>query len=155
MPSTDIISSAPLKAGRRRRIGLVPLVAAALVVGLLGACVDIDRGNALDAVRGDRARNGVRTVAVDGSAQAKAQAHAETLARSGALYHSNLRLGRGECSKGENVGMGGSIGEIEGLFMQSSRHRNNILNRSFDHVGIGVARANGRVWVVQVFVDRC
>lgn len=40
-------------------------------------------------------------------------------------------------------------------WMQSSKHRDNILNRGFSHTGLGVVQtADGRVYFTQVFVTR-
>jgi len=140
---------------RRRALGIAPLAAVAVVVGLFSACVGTDQSNALTILRNDRAQNRVRTIVLDRSARDEAQQHAEAMARQGSLYHSALDLAPGECAKGENVGYGGSITQVERMFMNSPPHRRNILNGRYDHVGLGVVRSGGRVWVVQLFSDVC
>ena len=40
---------------------------------------------------------------------------------------------------------------LETAFMNSPVHRENILNRRFTHVGIGVAHVNGAYWVTVTF----
>jgi len=53
---------------------------------------------------------------------------------------------------GENVGMTtDTLPTLETAFMNSPVHRENILNRRFTHVGIGVAHINGAYWVTVTF----
>ncbi len=101
---------------------------------------------------------GVRQDQHIASAQKKAQAWAEHLAQINKLEHSNLASGMDDQWKrlGENVGYSSSsISKVHDQFMASAGHRANILDGRFTHVGIGVAKANGRVFVVQMFVQRC
>lgn len=53
---------------------------------------------------------------------------------------------------GENVGYGGSVDQIHGMFMGSAGHRANILKGAYSHVGIGVVRSGGTVWITLDFV---
>jgi uncharacterized protein YkwD len=131
------------------------LAACAVAVALLGACTAVDQANGLLVLNRDRAAHGVRALKVTNALAPAAQTHAQAMANADTLYHSELRLGRGECSMGENVGYGSSISQVEGAFMASPPHRANILNGSFNLVGIGVVRQNGRVWVDQLFVGSC
>jgi uncharacterized protein YkwD len=52
---------------------------------------------------------------------------------------------------GENVGVGGSVDSLHRAFMRSSGHRANALSKSFNRVGIGALRENGRLWVTVIF----
>ena len=52
---------------------------------------------------------------------------------------------------GENVGVGGTVDSLHQAFMDSPGHRDNILYTTFRHVGIGVAKKNGRMWVTVIF----
>ena len=52
---------------------------------------------------------------------------------------------------GENVGVARWLKRVHKLWMQSGGHRINILNPRFRRVGIGVAKARGRVWVTAMF----
>ena len=58
---------------------------------------------------------------------------------------------------GENVGYSSSISKIHTNLMNSSGHRANILNSSYDRVGVGIATGtcNGYsvVYETQVFAD--
>ncbi len=37
------------------------------------------------------------------------------------------------------------------MFMASTPHRRNILNREFDHFAVGVVESGGNVWVTVIF----
>ena len=54
---------------------------------------------------------------------------------------------------GENVGKGSSISEIGAAFWASAPHRANILDRSYDQVGVGAVRRNDVIWIAVVFRD--
>jgi uncharacterized protein YkwD len=53
---------------------------------------------------------------------------------------------------GENVGAGSSIEAVHQEMMRSASHRDNVLRRAYDKVGVGIVRANGMVWVTEIFV---
>ena len=48
---------------------------------------------------------------------------------------------------GENVGAGDSVDSLFKAFMHSSEHRRNILRSNFRHVGVGMVRSGGYLWV--------
>lgn len=52
---------------------------------------------------------------------------------------------------GENVGVGGTVGSLHDAFMASPPHKKNILYSSYRHVGVGVAKGGGRMWVTVIF----
>jgi uncharacterized protein YkwD len=135
------------------RAGLIAVALAAL----LASCFSPARDEALRLLNQDRTSRGIPALGSHGQLDAKAQAWAERLARENRLYHSNLSSGITACwrSLGENVGYGSSVAQVQAAFMNSSGHRANILNRSFDRVGVGVAYNGGRVYTVQVFMDAC
>jgi uncharacterized protein YkwD len=85
-----------------------------------------------------------------------ARAHSADMASGGrVLYHSCLtcRLSSWDWSvAGENVGMAGTIGRVNRLFMQSSSHRANVLRSPFRTVGVGVVEKGGRLWVTEIFL---
>ena len=81
---------------------------------------------------------------------------AQSMARSNRLAH-NPRVTRQVHSwryLGENVGVGGSTSSLHRAFMRSAPHRANLLSTRYTHVGVGVAYAHGRMWVVEVFAGR-
>ena len=53
----------------------------------------------------------------------------------------------------ENVGVGYSVKQLHDAFMGSTGHRNNILNPSYNRVGIGVVLSGGRIWVTVRFLE--
>lgn len=151
----------PLRAGlaartrpSRSRLGVAALVLA--VGSLLAACMNTQQQVAHDLVNGARSGAGLPTLAVDPVAQTKAQAWADHLADINALEHSRLSDGMdaGWRRLAENVGYGSSIDEVQQQFMGSSIHRDNVLDRRFTHLGVGVANGHGRTFVVLVFVQR-
>ena len=151
---TNYRNEARSASATRSRRGIA-VVGAVVAFCLLSGCIENDQASALSAVRSDRAHNSVRSIALDGSARSQAQSHAAGMASRHSLYHTTLTLGPGQCGKGENVGYGNSVGQVERAFMNSPKHRANILNGKYDHVGIGVIRSGGQVWVVQLFIDYC
>lgn len=78
---------------------------------------------------------------------------AQSMARSNRLAH-NPRVTsqvRGWHYLGENVGVGGSVPSLHSAFMHSAPHRANVVSSRYTYVGVGVAYAHGRMWVVEVF----
>lgn len=133
-------------------------VAVAVVMALLlSACLNADQTKAVNALNANRATHGAPKLNSHAQAQAKAQAWADKLARENRLYHSNLSSGITGCWRnlGENVGYGGSIQAVQNQFMASSNHRANVLSRTWNGVGVGVAKNGNRVFVVQVFIKSC
>lgn len=53
---------------------------------------------------------------------------------------------------GENIGRGASTYSIHRGFMESPEHRANLLSAGYTHVGIGVVRYRGKVYVAQLFM---
>jgi hypothetical protein len=139
--------------GRARR--LVVLVLASVLVLGLAACTP-DQGEAYDLINATRRAHGLGELQWNGQLGDKAQAWAEHMARQGRISHSNLADGApsGWRALGENVGVGGSIGAVHTAYMNSPGHRANIVNPRWTHVGTGVARSGGRVYTVQVFMQR-
>jgi uncharacterized protein YkwD len=129
------------------------------IVGLLAGCLLLNDSQvqAKNLMNNDRTANGLRALPSQTDAQAKAQAWADRLARENALYHSDIRTGINTkwCSLGENIGYGGSLENIETAYMNSPHHRDNILNSTFNGVGVGVAHNGDRVFSVQEFIKTC
>lgn len=128
-----------------------------MAIALITGCLNADQSQVLSSLNQDRQAHGRRTLVTHGHAQAKAQAWAEELARSGSLRHSNLSDGISSCwqSLGENVGSGPNVVAIEKAYMNSSGHRANILSHSWNAVGVGHARRGNVVYTVHVFVKTC
>jgi hypothetical protein len=90
-----------------------------------------------------------------------ARTHAERMMQAGKLAHD---AGDGEPDErvdhaglaareiGENVAHAGSVSLAHRALWSSPSHRSNMLERRFDHVGIGVASGpDGSVWVTELF----
>jgi uncharacterized protein YkwD len=55
---------------------------------------------------------------------------------------------------GENIATGSGAtrtGALHNALMHSVDHRTNILSRGFTHIGVGVACANGSLWLTEEF----
>ena len=66
----------------------------------------------------------------------------------------NLELLQWDETLGENVGYGATIASVHRGYMNSSGHRQNILDRRFNYIGVGYAKSGNRVYTVQVFMKR-
>lgn len=142
-----------------RRLPAVALIVA--VATLLAGCLTPEQDVVLAELNHDRWLNGRTTLPTQTDAQNKAQAWAEKLAREGRIYHSTLSDGINTrwCGLGENVGYGAGPASIQDAYMKSSGHRANVLNTTWNGVGVGYAkgRVNGSdvVFTVQVFIRTC
>jgi uncharacterized protein YkwD len=81
----------------------------------------------------------------------------EMIARS-RLYHTPENAFRRRVTNwsllGENVGAGESVKQLHRAFMNSSAHRSNAMNKTFNRIGVGALRAEGRLWVTIIFEAR-
>jgi uncharacterized protein YkwD len=105
-----------------------------------------------------RAANGLPALATASDATAKAQQHSNDMAAQGRIYHSSSMssgIKSGWSALGENVGMGGSVSQVESMFEGSGPHRANLLNGDFTQIGVGVAHgSDGQLYVTEFFVGR-
>lgn len=139
------------------RGSLAVLLAVLAVIGFVGAA----RAQTVDAeqtfasrIGAERSSRGLGSLAPAADLQAVARRHAQRMADRGDPYH-NPNLGSevdGWDIVAENVGVGYEVDEIHTAFMQSTTHRDNILNRDVTQLGVGVvATSDGRIWVVEIF----
>jgi uncharacterized protein YkwD len=142
-------------------MGVVAAVLAVLTLsGTLTACES--KKAELDAVRDainvSRAQAGLPALRENVTLDIKADGWAQTLRNSCRIWHSNLADGAPkEWRKlGENVGMGGNIGQIHAAYMNSPGHRANILDPAYNQVGTAAVwgNCNGMrtLFTVQVFM---
>jgi hypothetical protein len=110
----------------------------------------------------ERASHGLSPLAWNRHAANAARAHARLLAENGKLSHQFL----GEATLPERLGATGArftvaaenvarteyIEDVHLALMGSSGHRANILNTSYNAVGIGVVEDQGRIYVTQDFI---
>jgi uncharacterized protein YkwD len=89
-----------------------------------------------------------------------ARRHSIRMARRGSIFHTSRSViqnsyldGVRWSTWGENVGVTpGTIGELQGAFMDSPLHRANILNTRFRRVAVGTYRdGDGLLWVTIFF----
>jgi uncharacterized protein YkwD len=139
----------------------MPLVAVVALALAAAACAPPGGGGGgggdmVQAINQDRAASGLGGLAGGGGRARHAQAHANEIAASGSLWHSNLGAWLGPWrALGENLYAGPSssgAGVAEDAWMASPPHRANILNGGYNRIGVGqtVDRA-GRVWIVALF----
>lgn len=108
-----------------------------------------------------RASAGLGELTYDSVAAGVAREHAARMAKAGKIFHNRAltsaatrrRLGYPDLLM-ENVGFGPSARKIHRAFMNSASHRRVLLHRGARAAGMGVVRRDGKLWVVQVFMDR-
>lgn len=113
------------------------------------------RARFLRIVNDVRAHHGVKRLDLNRDLSRYALRHSESMAQKKRLFHTNdlqsrLRTYRPR-AWGENVGMAGTLHRVVRLWMKSSVHRANILDRRYKKTGIGVVRSGGRIWVTQIY----
>lgn len=102
-----------------------------------------------------RAEHGLPALARDVTLDHLAQIQANKMLEAGRLSHQDVAL-LFELEPGvwmmvgENVGFGGSFGQIHAAFMSSPAHAANVV-RPYDSVGVGVVSDGGRWWVSMVY----
>jgi Cysteine-rich secretory protein family/Domain of unknown function (DUF4214) len=107
----------------------------------------------LSALNAERAAAGAGPLARAADMDAVAQRWSEQMAATGKLQHNPNYFNQVTNWRaiGENVGVAATEARVHTLLMNSPGHRENILDRRFTEVGLGVASSGGRVWVTQVF----
>ena len=150
-------SSAPTHATARSAKALLGLAIAALV---LSGCWGSNDGTFLQKTNYLRASKGVPALAPHATLDSKAQSWANTLASRGTLVHSNLSDGLSSVNwytLGENLASGAQTGDWAGrlhdALVASPAHYANLVDRRFTHMGVGIASAGGKVYVVEVFAE--
>ena len=143
----------------RRRMALVFLLAAVLVSSGI-AITPAHAGTGLRSqmaplINDDRADKDRKALELDLELSRYAKRHSQDMADEGVLFHTSdlaAKLkGKHWSIGGENVGMAPSLRALEDMFMASTPHRRNILNREFDHFAVGVVESGGNVWVTVIF----
>ncbi len=112
----------------------------------------VQRINAARNLRGDAA------LRLDRELSRVARVHSRAMISRNSVYHSPQQVLARRLTNwnvlGENVGAGGSILALHKAFMDSPDHRGNVLYDPFRHVGVGVVRSGGRMWVTVLFESR-
>jgi uncharacterized protein YkwD len=147
---------------RYRTVVIAAIIALVMVVGTstqaAGSCYWHSKKDRAIAKKtnASRANAGVRKLNLDPHLSQVARRQARAMARKRALYHTRSlgSLVTNWRSLGENVGYASGVKRVHKMFMNSSAHRSNVLKSSYRHMGTGVKKAGGRVWVAVVFESR-
>lgn len=106
-------------------------------------------------INGARVLEGLTKLSLDPELSKAARKHTQEMWKRDKLYHTPSGKLRHRVTNwtiiGENVGVGGTVSSLHDAFMNSPAHRDNVLYTTFRHVGIGVAKKNGRMWVTVIF----
>lgn len=116
----------------------------------------------INTINNIRVSRGLNRLSGDPAAASTAKKHAAELARRHTLSHRGLdgsrvveryrNAGGTGLSAGENLGAGDSIQVIIDAWMNSPSHRDNLLNKDWNAVGIGSSQLQGgRIVLVAVF----
>jgi uncharacterized protein YkwD len=141
-------------------VAVAALLSVGLLSGALTSCESTveDRAAVRDLVNASRANAGLPPLRENAKLNLKADAWAQTLRNECRIWHSNLADGAPPDWRklGENVGMGGDIGQIHVAYLNSPGHRANILDGSYNQIGTaavwGECRGYRTVFTVQVFM---
>lgn len=154
-----------LRYSTAQRLLAVALLACLFVVGTgspeaEAATVSEIRNTIEKKINHARASRGMRKLRVNATMQRYSQDHAKLMASSASLFHDAAfahEVPNGAEWVGENVGYvpagPGAASRAHKAFMDSQLHKENILTRRATHMGLGVVKSNGRVWVVERFAD--
>jgi hypothetical protein len=102
-----------------------------------------------------RSAAGAPALGVNPSLSAAARTWSTTMAAAGTIWH-NPSLSTqivGWSRLGENVGRASSVDAVHQALLASPGHYQNMVDTGFNAVGIGVAYANGSVFVTQTFAQ--
>jgi uncharacterized protein YkwD len=148
-----------LAAGMIVALVLVSLVPATTAVATGSGCNSMNRTERdfkrrINAARGDsRGR-----LWGDWDLNQVALKHTREMIARNRLYHTPENAFRRRVTNwsvlGENVGQGDSVRQLHRAFMSSSAHRANAMNKTFNRIGVGALRTNGRLWVTIIFEAR-
>lgn len=143
----------------RTQFKVLAVLAAAFVIALAAALPargDSDASRMAGLHDRTRSEHGLASLVRAADLAGDAQSHAQQMAARGEIYHSGRTSNLdGWYSLGENVGWGGTVDEVFQMFMDSPSHRANIVDRSWDSMGVGVASGEGgEVYVAVLFGDR-
>jgi uncharacterized protein YkwD len=109
----------------------------------------------LSRLNAERKAHGLPALTMRSDLNAVAQRWAGHMASAGALSHnpglvSQVANWQGV---GENVGAGPTIADLDNAFMASPKHRDNVLDGTYNDVGIGTVHSGGVIWITVDFRD--
>lgn len=124
------------------------------------AALSSDESRLVALLNSDRAKAGLRTLAVASDLVEAARRHSQDMAARQAIYHDPNTPNeiRGWSRIGEVVGRGPSASDVHRGFMASSSHRAHLMNSGYTQVGAGTAwggsGSSRRLYVTEIFVQR-
>jgi hypothetical protein len=142
---------------------LATLVAGMITIsaGVASAANATDEARFVSLINHERTSRGLHALVVKSDLVAVARHKSDQMAAKGTIWHdsSTWNSVSGWQAYGENVGMGPSsgsdpVGNLHTAFMNSPEHRQNILYKTFNQVGIGVTIKDGTMYVTEIFVQR-
>lgn len=149
-----LLSVAPLAAAEVPAISLDGVSALGADDNRCWTYKDSERGFARR-INSERTIEGVGKLSLDPELSKVALKHTWEMVRRDDLYHTPSDSLRRRVTNwtilGENVGVGGSVSSLHTAFMNSPDHRDNVLYNTFQHLGIGVVKKAGRMWVTVIF----
>jgi uncharacterized protein YkwD len=131
----------------------------ATTAGAAGTCERMDKVERAFVNRMNAARSSsIGDLQGDWHLNTVALKHTREMVARNNLYHTPSSVFRWRVTRwsilGENVGVGGSVDSLHKAFMNSPAHRANVLYDSFNRVGVGAIKRDGRMWVTIVFEAR-
>ena len=106
-------------------------------------------------INASRSAQGVGTLSLSERLSRMARRHSRRMARERRLFHHSClscRFPSGSWKHlGENVGTASSLRRIHRMMMNSTGHREVLLNGTFDRVGVGVVKKGQSYWVTEIF----
>ena len=151
--------------GKRFVSGVIlsTLVAGMITIsaGAASAANATDEARFVSLINHERTSRGLGSLSVRSDLVAVARRKSDQMAAKGTIWHdsSTWNSVSGWQAYGENVGMGPSdvsdpVGNLHTAFMNSPEHRQNILYKTFNQVGIGVTIKDNTMYVTEIFVQR-
>lgn len=102
-----------------------------------------------------RSARGLGSVKLDPELSRVARLHTNEMVKANRLQHTSAAtLGRrvtNWITLGENVGLGQTVTTLHSAFMNSPTHRENVLFKAYNHVGVGTKQVGDRLWVTVIF----
>lgn len=148
---------------RRRIAALVAAALMGMVTGVVTTSTSARAAQAADttvetqivgAINALRAENGLPVLGVHPVLVSKAEGWSATMAGAGRIWHSTLTDGISVpwTKLGENVGYASNPTAMEAAFEASPPHRANMLDPSFQWIGIGVTWSGNLMYVAEEFM---
>lgn len=129
-----------------RRTRFLLAVGVLLAMALLGACesTKVELDSVRNHVNSSRAAAGLPALRENLALDIKADRWAQGMRDQCRIWHSRLADGAPPNWRklGENVGMGGNVGQIHNAYMNSPGHRANILDPAFTEIGTAAVWGN-------------